>query len=263
MDKDPKLVAADIRTGRAKATWALHFTWLLQIFRETLLSFRNKEIYCILDGLDECDDTCLQFLLHELRHLATDPRCPLRLLIFSHPYPDFVEHQLSGILRLNLDTDPDAKNAFKRDVDIFVEETVATLKGKYAYNKLEDSTLADIKRLLLKRSQESFLWVGYAGKEVLKVPKTKLIPTLQSFPKDVKDLFERIIEKIPTDERAYSAQTMNWVAFSFRPMTTVELIDAIEIPESDSVGITRGDKMKEILACLDPVLTIQEQPGPS
>ena len=71
-------------------------------------------IYCIIDGLDECDEASLELLLTKLAALfSIDTRenlvCYLKLIIVSRDFPSCVPDKLSNFPRIRLDPDADTE----------------------------------------------------------------------------------------------------------------------------------------------------------
>ena len=91
--------------------------------------------YCVLDGLDECDEASLEILLEKFAALLSakpdrSSVCRLNLLILSRELPDFIPELLSSFPRISLD--PDA------DIDLFIKAKVNQLSLRFIGMKMQD-----------------------------------------------------------------------------------------------------------------------------
>lgn len=86
-------------------------------------------IYCVIDGLDECDEGSLKVLLIKLSDffLASSSRSTVgefKLIVVSRELPKLITAKLSCFLQLKLDPDSDDKvnNDIKQFISIKVNE---------------------------------------------------------------------------------------------------------------------------------------------
>ena len=87
-------------------------------------------IYCILDGLDECDEASLVVLLKKFKALFSTEfsgslTCYLNLIIVSRDHPDFIPEILSNFPCIQLD--PDADKEVNNDIHRFIKVKINEL----------------------------------------------------------------------------------------------------------------------------------------
>lgn len=88
------------------------FETLWRIFSTMLRDPVLDTIYCVLDGLDKCDEASLQMLLSKLKALfsqETGPSYRLKMIIVSRDLPKFIPELLRGVPCVRLDPDADSE----------------------------------------------------------------------------------------------------------------------------------------------------------
>ena len=139
------------------------FPSLWQIFCDMLQDPDLKIVYCVLDGLNECDEDSLEILLSKLKSLfftesGPDMVCHLKMIIISRDLPGFLPEVFPSFARITLDLDADAKINY--DIHRFIEAKVNELSklGRYP-----DQLCAHVKDVFRKQAQDTFLWIGIAA----------------------------------------------------------------------------------------------------
>jgi hypothetical protein len=171
------------------------FLWTM--FVALLQSPELGTVFCVLDGLDECDDESIKKLVNRFHdfysvgHSAPGTR-NLRLAIVSRkifgldPFPQ---------VRL----DPDNDEQINKDVQQFVTTSVQKLSRLPGFNadfrkNVEDS--------LLSRSEGTFLWVGFVMDELLqKTTCTEVIETLKILPRGLPAMYSRMLRRTESNRR--------------------------------------------------------------
>jgi len=145
--------------------------------------------YCILDGLDECDEASLEMLLNGFKALfsieSKRSACSLSLIVVSREFPNFIPEILSSFPRIRLD--PDADTEVNNDINRFIKEKVDELS---AGGKYPDSLSLYVKDIFQKRAQGTFLWIGIVAKILKKYRAIDVEAALELFPPglDVSDV---------------------------------------------------------------------------
>ena len=103
------------------------FQTLWRIFESMVCDPIIGTAYCILDGVDECDETSLEIFLNKFVALLSVktkrlPVCHLNLIIVSREFPDFIPELLSSFPHIRLD--PDAGTKVNDDIQIFIKNKV-------------------------------------------------------------------------------------------------------------------------------------------
>jgi Cdc6-like AAA superfamily ATPase len=114
-------------------------------------------IYCILDGLDECDESSLEVLLKKFKALFSmksngSSAYHLNLIAVSRDLPDFIPKVLSGFPRIQLD--PDEESEVNSDIRQFIEVKVHELSTYRCYPK---PIHTHVQEVFLDRAKGTFL----------------------------------------------------------------------------------------------------------
>jgi ankyrin repeat protein len=211
---------------RAKQTLSsVEALWL--IFSKLVVDDRLGTIFCVLDGLDECEDETTRSLLRRIMDLLT-AQCSnkaeslFKLAIVSRDMP-----VLRGCTTVKLD--PDNNQEIESDISTFVRSRIQDLFWIDGFERIRESVQA----ALLKRAEGTFLWVGFAMHELLQTRTCKQIQeTLKSLPSGLPAIYGRMLLSIPPDQRDSARTLLQWVALAARPLRLPELAAAISMPES-------------------------------
>ncbi|KAI9651592.1 MAG: hypothetical protein M1829_002595 [Trizodia sp. TS-e1964] len=98
------------------------FEALWRIFQNMIFEPLLGTIICVLDGIDECDETSIELLLRGFAALLRSnrtPACHLKLILLSRDFPEVIPCILSGFPRIRLE--PDAKTEINVDINHFVD----------------------------------------------------------------------------------------------------------------------------------------------
>jgi hypothetical protein len=119
---------------RDKSQLITSFTSLWNIFEHMVGDPVIGTAYCVLDGLDECDEGSLEMLLKKFSSLFStksdqSSTCPLNLIAVSRELPDFIPEILSIFPCIKLD--PDADYEINRDIHQFVKIKVNELSKMF------------------------------------------------------------------------------------------------------------------------------------
>ena len=224
----------------------LSFETLWRIFERMVCDPDLETTYCVLDGLDECDEPSLEILLGKfvaLLSAKTDQSsaCHLNLLIVSRALPDFIPELLSSFPRIALD--PDADTEINQDIDLFIKEKVKELSRSRRYPETLRVHVQDVFR---DRAQGTFLWIGIVAQVLRKYKATEVVEALKLFPPGLNELYTRILLQIDSGRREIAARILRWVVMAYRPLTLSELSIAIETTIGPSiVGFTREEMMRD------------------
>ena len=109
---------------------------LWEVFEAMIRDPSLDTIYCVLDGVDECETDSAEFLLEKFTlalpcNLTTPPICGLKVVITSREFPDFIGERLHGFPRIRLE--PDANAEIDADIHRFIEDKVADLSIRKKY----------------------------------------------------------------------------------------------------------------------------------
>jgi ankyrin repeat protein len=209
-------------------------------------------MFCVLDGLDECEEDGLRVLIPRLVSLLTPKTAStttaFRLAIVSRDLPG-----LQGCARIKLD--PDNNEHVSDDIERFISSHVDELSRIEGFN---NNVRVSVQTALLTRAQGTFLWVGFAMHELLqKRTCTQVLEALDVLPSGLSAIYSRILLQIPAERREISSQILRWVCMALRPLQLKELGAAICIQASPLITIEQA--VRDQIALCGPFLKVQEQ----
>ncbi len=149
-------------------------------------------MFCVLDGLDECDKDTLRVLVPRIVNMFAPKITPpttkaFKLVIVSR---DILG--LQGCTQVKLD--PDNKKQVGRDVQLFVSVRVGELSRIEGFN---DEFHAAVQKTLLERSEGTFLWVGFVMIELSQIRTcTEVLETLEDLPSGLPAIYSRMLLQI-------------------------------------------------------------------
>ena len=220
------------------------FESLWRIFVSMTCDPMLRTIYCVLDGLDECDKHSLEVLLRHCKALfstnsSDTPSCRLNLIAVSRDLPDIIPELLSGFPRIRLDQDTDIE--VNQDITRFVD---AKLDDIFSVKKYPQSTRVRVKEIFVERAQGTFLWIGIAAKTLEECNAIEFEAVLERLPPGLEKLYDRILLDIKVNHRQIAARILRWVVMAVRPLTLTELSTIIEPTIEPPAGFTREDVTK-------------------
>lgn len=190
---------------------------------------RLRTTFCLVDGLDECDEDSQQWLAAKLVQFTQESRGQnLRTIIVSRP----------SIVLLNqshrIKLDPDNDLQINTDLRAFVSARTQALS-----ELLDFSTQfrEHVENTLLNRSEGTFLWVGLAIPELLQKRNwTEVKTALQSLPRGLPALYDRMILQIPEQDIHFSSMILRWVTLAVRPLSVEELGGVLQCRKSTAIS---------------------------
>ena len=189
---------------------SLEALWL--IFAKLVADAELGTMFCVLDGLDECEDSTVRVLLPRLVDLLageapSSSRSTFKLAIVSRDLPG-----LRGCRRIRLDPDNDEKVA--SDIQLFVSVRV---RGLSRIEGFDDEFRASVQTALLARAQGTFLWVGFAMHELSqKQTRSEIWEALGDLPSGLPAIYGRMLRRIPAKQREVSGAILRWVTLNVR-----------------------------------------------
>ena len=231
------------------------FESLWRIFKDMIYDSALDTVYCVVDGLDECDEASLEVLLNKLKSLFStqlneSPVCHLNLIVVSRDFPDFIPDTLSTFPRIRLD--PDADIEINDDISRFIEVKVNELSEKRRY---PEPIRERVKKVFQDRAQGTFLWVGIVASALTKYKASEVEGELDRFPSGLAELYARMLLQIEDKHRPTVAKILTWVAMAVRPLTLSELSVAIE--DNVQTHFSRDQVMRDKLSYCGYFITIK------
>ena len=225
---------------------------LWSFFIKLVLEKDLNKVFCVLDGLDECDEDAQRWFANKVNELKSNDSFQrsenaLNIVIVSRDIPPLRKIEA----QINLDTDHHKE--VRRDVERFVSSKVEEMS---TIVRFDPEFQGAIERQLLERSEGTFLWVGFAVNELLKKKTSLQIEdTLRSLPKGLPGIYDRLILQIDPMYREACCLLLHWVALAVRPLSLKELGTAIGTHSSALLSMEQAVR-DHVIMC-GPVLTIQ------
>jgi ankyrin repeat protein len=235
------------------------FPTLWGIFETMLRDPVLSNVYCILDGLDECDAALLEDLLKKFSSLfPTKSRqsltCHLKLIIVSRELPKFISTTLQDFPRIRLD--PDADSEVYYDILRFIDVKVDELSSSCSIQHPEPRV--HIRNVFRDRAQGTFLWVALAAKALEECKATEITAYLDVFPPGLDYLYARLLLQINVDRRETAAKILRWVVMAVRPLTLSELSAVVDIPFKPATCFEPNEAMRDQVSNCGYFLTIKD-----
>ncbi|KAF5535210.1 NACHT ankyrin domain-containing protein [Fusarium phyllophilum] len=263
-DKSRTLEVFSYLDTKEKAENALSSLECLWKILEILLSQSDlSTVYCIVDGVDECQSS--DVLICKFRDYcasAVGRKGPLRLALLgrdvdtlgmathsrrpsfpseSTPEPTFAETSAMNVFN-GIKLDPDHGENINSDIARFTRWSLGSLQGIHGFENIR----SQIEQILLARAEGTFLWVSFVVHELSKKRTClQVLETIQDIPPGLHPIFRRMLHQIDPKHHHISAEILRWIAIAMRPLTLRELAYAI------GSGI---DGMEDIIAICQPLL---------
>ena len=201
--------------GEFAKKWEWQTNELQNFFKSNVVdASRTQQIRIYIDALDECGEDVAIDLVEFFRCFAA----PVSICFSCRHYPFVALEDGDEIC---------VEDENKQDVDIYVQEKIEAHIHR-----------TDIARTLrnevVSRSQGNFQWTVLVIPKVLTLYKSrKSIATIQAkirnIPTELHELYTGLLGFAEGHERAQSLHFMQWICFSFRPLTVKELRFALAI----------------------------------
>ncbi len=203
------------------------YSWLWNLLLETTRRPEAGRIVCVLDALDECEDTERAVLMDALDSLRQGGNGQLKFLVTSRPYSNIEERFDQSTIRLAGESE---SGNLKNEIDLVIKERVADIAKR---KKLNQKTRNRRQERLIETENRTYLWLH------LVLPG--LENTLIRNPSDVDleidrlssldDAYEAILNRSPRPEQA--RRLLHIIVAAVRPLTVHEMNIAFNIRRSD------------------------------
>ncbi|KAF1829574.1 hypothetical protein BDW02DRAFT_484368, partial [Decorospora gaudefroyi] len=231
---------------------SLEALWL--IFNKLAEDVDLGNMFCVLDGLDECDEDTHRLLVPRILRLLSSEGSTqdseqrpstFKLAIVSREIPCLQK----CTKQLNLDNKEMAS-----DIERVVSTRVDELSHIPGFN---EELRAQVQKKLLQRAEGTFLWVGFAVHELSqKKTCTEVFTALESLPRGLNGIYSRMLLRIPAEQRQDSIAILRWVTLAVRPLKLQELAVALGVQPLHPLSLEQAisDKITEF----GPFLKVQE-----
>ena len=224
---------------------------LWSILVDLVTQVRPGRMFCVLDGLDECDEDSQRWLVGKLSTLPSGGYGDVLKVVL-------ISRRMAGLKDMpQVKLDSDSRDKVSLDVQKFVHMQVQRLSEHLDLNSEIRTHLSHVGKDLVKRAQESFLWVGFAVTELWKENTiTGLLDSLNNLPPDLFSVYERIVRKIKPRRRSLCMRILGWVALARRPLSLDEIACGI-ICQPANVALTIGQSARDCITECGPMINVR------
>lgn len=232
--RDQRLAEAKDKREALKHDFFDDFAAMWRVFTDMLLHSRSSMIYCILDGLDECDVDSIETILAALGTLyaKTSPVALFKIILVRRP---LVRNVPSAFLRhptINLDAII-GQGHRDQDLRLFIDYRLAERFPTFdASHPWRISFHAE----LLTKAQGTFLWLAFAIEAMQKADTlidARMI--LKGLPPGLDNMYEREMMRIPPERREKVVDMLQWIVVAFTPLTLCQIHGAMELGLDESL----------------------------
>ncbi|KAL7909564.1 hypothetical protein GGI35DRAFT_387121 [Trichoderma velutinum] len=207
-------------------------------------------VFCVLDGLDECDEESSSLLADKFYEYFLENSNPSS----AQFKVAIVSRKIDGLdVFPQVKLDPDNNEYINSDIQNFIGSSVKRLKRIRGFNDIRES----IETTLLDRAQGTFLWVGFVIAELSrKKTCTEIMETLDGIPEGLHEIYSRMLAQVEASRRSVIFDILRWVTVAVRPLTLGELREAIHIP---TTKVSKDQAIRDHITLCAQFLTLHEQ----
>ena len=234
----------DFSIQKAQLFSSLFGVW--NLLENILRKISAREIYFVIDALDECEsgglEAWLPFLTQEntsrvisSRSVPTSQHCPVKIILTSRSTSQIKDYVTAKKLPSNwLEINLEQRSSFiVRGVEEFVSNKVAELAN---WKRYSEELKVQVEETLRQKAEGTFLWVALACRQ-LKKPHVKCFNTLtflDRLPSGLPEIYHRILQEVmsnPDEEMvAYVKEMLRSATVALRPLSLDELAIVADIP---------------------------------
>ncbi|KAF5580006.1 vegetatible incompatibility het-E-1 [Fusarium pseudocircinatum] len=217
------------------ATNSVETLW--QIFTAMVQDPNVGTVTCVVDGLDECDESSIETLAERFSELLSSEnrgRRNFRILLTSRQ--PFQQANLStdlSILRLDLD----ANKHNVQDVQLLVNSHVSNIAHEHGWSR---DFQEEMNQSLTKGAGGSFLWATLAVSGLKGQDEDTAAKYLSDLTGDINKIYESSLMAVPLECRQKVRSILTWVALACYPLSLDELntliSDEFATPDTASIN---------------------------
>jgi hypothetical protein len=231
--------------GKKKPPTSFHNLWDLFIAAAT--GHKSGKIVCILDALDECENSGRNQLIDAIvKFLGTTARTPaVRFLLTSRPYLDIAagfQDLERKVPTIHLSGENEEQtNKITREIDMVIRSRIAGML------RLGQKERAVLEKELTRVPNRTYLWVHLIFDEIKKsnlLTQGKIRSEVRNIPQTVDEAYDRILSK--SRDVGLAEKLLHIVVAAARPLTLHEMALALAIgPTHRSLGDLEPDMLSE------------------
>jgi len=201
-------------------------------------------LYCIIDGLDECEENSRRWLANKLMSMHSGSSAKkIKLAIFSR---ELFELRDSLQVKLNTDHHENVNWAVEAFSNVRSEELFLRIT-------CSDKIQARIKATLVDKAGGTFLWISFAVTELMKQENvSRVLDLLEELPAGLSPYYGRMVQNIDAHEREDGLRVLGCVTHASRPLDLMELATVVGCTPRE--GITPCENIRGLIAGYGPLL---------
>ena len=219
------------------------------VFLQTIDDPDVPLVTCVMDGLDECDESSLTSLLLKIESLA--PTDKLKVLVLSREHPKCIRESLVSRPQIKLDA---ALESVSDGLELYINTRVAELaESSPHYPQL---LIERIRKSLITGSGGVFLWVSFMIQDLRGKEPSEVVDCLNDLPEGLYEIYERILNQIKPRHRNQVKALLTWVVFAEWPLSLEELVEALAVEETN--GLNPSQIVRDYVRFCGHLLTVSE-----
>jgi hypothetical protein len=231
---------------RIKATVSSEET-LWNLLNEICRQAETPRIYCLVDGVDECEEESMHWLIDKFMSVGSEAVSEkLSLIVLSR--------HLAGLeASVCITLDPDHRGQVSADIALFVQSKVRELARRL---DLDADFEANATSVLLEKAEGTFLWVGFVMGELLKKKtRSQVERAMYGLPKGLPAVYARMLQSIEPADRDNSKKLLTCVALAFKPLYLEAIADILDV--QGSAAISEEQATLDAIAICAPMLQLR------
>jgi ankyrin repeat domain-containing protein 50 len=194
-------------------------------------------VFCIIDGLDECEKESRDFIFDKVQELFSSETLPgrsLKMLVTFRPAYDIeaIIFPWKFLVRIKMDESP---SVLKRDVDAVVEEKV---REYCMFRNISESLQLKIREILQRKANGTFLWVDLVIQGLMRgdigSSEESIMKHIDGFPDNLEGVYYALFKAIDRRRIEDARRILTWVTLASKPLTLTELGIALAVRLEDN-----------------------------
>ncbi|CVL08497.1 related to ankyrin 3 [Fusarium proliferatum] len=201
------------------------FSILWRLFEEIVEKSGFDVLYCVIDALEECEESSLIMLLRKLeRHSkgTTTESTKIKFVCLSRRFPERIGEHFVDCIQIDLVT----TSSRKQDINRFISDRVHDLARKKNFNyELQKR----VEQIFQQRSEDTFLWVSFMTMDLEQKRLMDIEASLDMLPSGLDAVYDKIISRIDQVHLDSIIRLLNWVLIATRPLRIPEICEILDV----------------------------------
>lgn len=222
---------------------------LWNLFESLVCSIGDKRLHVVIDGLDECNNQSGRWLASRLaRYGRRDGRGNMSVIVLSRHMSAL---EMSTTIRL----DPDHNAFVSADVKAYIKTRVEDLSLQLQFTEQQKDHIVN---RLLRKSEGTFLWVGFVMAELfMEDTISDVMTAIEDIPAGLPAFYARMLKGIKLVHKELSMRLLAWLITTFQRPTVETLIDVLRCPTQE--GLSQRQATLDYIRHCAPMLVLQEK----